>query len=225
MLIFPSARPGNRLALVEMAEYGGAFVSAIAFLDIHPGSEKRITSGSIDDERPLISCCVPSSGRYGRDDCFGGKCDIGHAGALNDFDTLGGCVFEQDMIEFRTPNLKRIIQMPMPSIGESEEARIFMMGGHKFDSELRHPDLFDLFANAQSVEERHIGRQQRFTDMKARVAVLIDQDHGLPALGKQRRDGGAGWSSADDDDVAGGLGEAGRTFQLVLPEGLCIWNG
>ena len=64
------------------------------------------------------------------------------------------------------------------------------------------PIVVDLIAHAELVEQLDIARQQRFADVKARMMVLLEQDHAAPLPREQRRDGRAGRTAADDQDVA-----------------------
>jgi hypothetical protein len=73
----------------------------------------------------------------------------------------------------------------------------------ELDPPLGHADALDLLAHAQAVEQRPVGRQQRFADVKARVVLLLEQHHAPPLSGQQGGHGAAGRPAADDQHVAG----------------------
>jgi len=74
---------------------------------------------------------------------------------------------------------------------------------HKLHAVFGHAHLFQLGAQAQAVKELHIGRQQRFTDMKARMVGLFQHHHILALLGQQGAHGGAGRAAANHKHITG----------------------
>jgi hypothetical protein len=67
---------------------------------------------------------------------------------------------------------------------------------------LLQADGFHLLADAQRFEQPRAGRQQRFTDVKARVPGLFHQQHVAPLARQQGGGSAAGRPAADDQHVA-----------------------
>jgi hypothetical protein len=113
--------------------------------------------------------------------------------------------------------------MDGPRIGEFEPAGMVVLGRDELDPPLGHADALDRLAHAQALEQRAVGRQQRFADVKARVVLLLDQHHAAPLAGQQRGHGAAGRPAADDQHVAGSrtvggaCGRAGTCSPMKQP--------
>jgi len=71
---------------------------------------------------------------------------------------------------------------------------------------LWHADRVDFVGNAEPLEQRHVHREQRFADVKARVASLFQHHHVAPAGREQRGDRRARGAAADHQHVASGFG-------------------
>ena len=66
---------------------------------------------------------------------------------------------------------------------------------------LVHADRAHLLQYAQPLEDRQVHRQQRFADVEARVAFLLQQQHAPAAARQQRGGGGAGGAATDHQHV------------------------
>src|SRR6185437_13511687 len=108
--------------------------------------------------------------------------------AFDDARALGGGVLQEDMVEFRSPDLEGVGKALVPGVGKIEADRLVVPGRDELDAVFGHADPGDLLADAEFLEERHIHRQQRLADVKPRVPVLLDEDDALAAGGKEGGD-------------------------------------
>jgi hypothetical protein len=81
----------------------------------------------------------------------------------------------------------------MPWCGETNSAAHFL-----------HADGFYFFSNAHAFEKRHIGRQQGFADMEARVARFFQQHNPVTLFDQQWRNRRAGWPAANHQHITTG---------------------
>jgi hypothetical protein len=91
------------------------------------------------------------------------------------------------------------------SNSDRREGELHLLAGvvrDELGAGLMHADFVNAGAQAQPVEDLGIQRQQALADMKARMALLLDQQHVMPPFGQQRRRGAAGGAAADHQDVA-----------------------
>src|SRR5258708_6509864 len=77
-----------------------------------------------------------------------------------------------------------------------------MIGRDDLDTIFQHPDPLDLLGDPKPLEQRQVQRKQGFADVKARVPILLDENHMPAALGEKRGDGRPGRSAANDEHVA-----------------------
>src|SRR5207237_315145 len=124
------------------------------------------------------------------------------AAAFDRAGALARGVAKQDFVEFRAAYLIGRRKGLVPSVGKVEADRLLVPGRYEFGAVFRHADASDLFGHAQPLEERQVERQQRLADVKARMALLLEQHHVAAALREQRRERRSGGSPADNEYFA-----------------------
>jgi hypothetical protein len=140
--------------------------------------------------------------------------NFAHAAAFERLRAARGRVVEQDLVHLRAPHLPCKRHRFVPGVGESDARGVFVVGRDEFGAELAHADALDLLAHTELVEQRDVGRQQRFADVKARVTRLLDHHHAAAFAGQYGGGGGSSRAAADNEDVAGferGDGLGGRS--------------
>jgi hypothetical protein len=109
---------------------------------------------------------------------------------------------EQHLVQFGPPHLPGVGHGPVPGVAELQERRLAVLLRHELDAPLGHAHALDLLAHAQGVEQRAVGRQQRFADVEARVVLLLQHHHAPPLARQQGGHGAARGPAADHQDIA-----------------------
>jgi hypothetical protein len=193
---------GASLDSREVGEYRGAAMPWMALLELPLSPEQGVAAGGIDEiaaadfARAAVGC---SHARV--------RGVIGNAGfhdlgvfAHDDTGTLR--VAQQDFVEFRALDLVCIPGNLLRVAREIEDVEAALIVTGKIGALLAHTDTLHLRKNAETLQDRHVHRQQRLADVEARVAVLLEQQHGSAAARQLRCRRRPGRSSADHDDVA-----------------------
>lgn len=213
------------LDIVEMAENGGALVARIFLFQIKLTGEEGTTAGSIDDEAgcpvaggtPIIDGVdeMRSAGA-------GAEGDIFDPHALVRLDTFRDGVTIQQLIELRSPYLIRKRVSLVERLCKVNGLGVpSMITWAKLGAVFRHAYHAHLIKNAEPFEDRQVHRQQRFADMKPRMAILLEQDDPPTFLFQQDGDGGTSRTTADDDCIACRFGRRNEVHYLtpILPSG------
>ena len=116
---------------------------------------------------------------------------------------LGG-VAKQQLVELGAAHVHRVGKRLVHRLGKEEAAGVLMPGRHELGTQLGDADGLDLGAHTEPVEQRHVHRQQRLADVKARVLGLLEQHHVVALVGQQRGHGRTGRAAADDHHVGAG---------------------
>src|SRR4029077_5921487 len=90
----------------------------------------------------------------------------------------------------------------MRIVGEAEGRRHAVFIRDHLGTRLVHADAPDILGNTQTFKQRQVQGQQRFADVETWKPVLLQKDDMPAFLGKQRRDGGTGRPTADNEDIA-----------------------
>jgi hypothetical protein len=148
----------------------------------------------------------------------GAEFNVGDAHSFAHVGTEARAVAQQDVVELGAAHLVGDREILVQRIAEVVHRR-FVALVIEFGPGLEHADGLHFRTDAETVNDRHVQGQERFTDVKARVVLLLQQRH-LPALlGEEGRHGRAGGPAADHQDIAGGRhGVRG----LVLVDCCCL---
>ncbi len=110
------------------------------------------------------------------------KLHVTHAAAFDDVCALQRGASNENFIELRASHLVGVLQRLVPAFGEFERLAAPVPLGEEFRAPLLHPDGFDLLEHTEALEQRKIGRQQRFADVEAGMAGLLEQGCSISEL-------------------------------------------
>ncbi len=122
---------------------------------------------------------------------IGQKRHVFGAVTFMDFRAFFRGVANQDFIELRARYLVGHRQGFIPGVGKVEYLFVGMMWRYEFCAPFFHADAANLIAHAEAIKQRHIGGQERFTNMEPRMMRFFEHHHMITALGQQRRNGRA----------------------------------
>ena len=189
-----------------MAEDGGAVVLLVAQLQAEAVGQKRIAPRGIYDEfRPPLRLPAIVSPR-GDERIARIELDAGHLAFFEGLRAFPDGVAEKNVVEIRTAHLVGRGVGLVPCIRETEHDRLAVPGRHEFDAILGHPDFFDFIGDAQLLEERHVERQQGFTDMEPRMPGLFQHHYIAPPFGEQGGDRRTRRAAANHEHITASLG-------------------
>ena len=176
-------------------------VAFVAGLQAQLARQQRVAAGSVDDEAgpPVPRAAVGVAALHGG--AVRIELHLLRLAAFERLRTTSGGVAEEQFIELGTAHLPGIRHGLVDRVGEGDVAGVGVLGRHQLDAVLAHADGLDLLAHAQRIEERAVGGQEGFTDVKARVLGLLQQQHPLALPGQQSGGRAACGSTADDEDV------------------------
>ena len=111
-------------------------------------------------------------------------------------------MFEKQMIERRTLNLKCLGLARVAAIAENEIERLAAVGDVKLRAGLLdQTGLLQGWENAKFLEDGAVVRQERFADVKTRETFLLEDQHPSPGAGEKCRSGRASGTATDYQDV------------------------
>ena len=168
------------LRTAEVAEHGRAVVPGIAPLGPEPVGQEGVAARGIDQEARLPA---PAGGpaalallhlmRAALRDLASST--AAHAAALDDLRAGARGVADQDLVELRASHVVGVRLRFVPGVREPEVRLSAVPGRDELRAPFLHADGAHLFGHAELFEQRQIRRQQRLADMKARMAVLLEQ--------------------------------------------------
>jgi hypothetical protein len=204
MMMLPSSLPQSRTAFAKwpnMAELLCAGLRRLIFILL---AMKVSRPRGVHDEfrPPLVRRAIAVGGRDARGIVLVAKLHFANAAVLARFHHHAPGAPEEDLVEFRAAHLVGHRDRRVGALGELETRDVVVPGRDEGGAPFLHADGAHLLAHAELLEERHVGRQERFADVEPRVRFLLQQDHLVAALGEQRGGGGTGGTPADHDDVA-----------------------
>ena len=188
----------------EVAIDRRAVVARVALLDLEAVGEEGVAAGGVDDEArlPFVLAPVVVSGTNDRAAIVGQEIDRPHLAAFMHLDALARRVADQHVVEFGALDLVGVGHRLVPGLGELEGLLVVVMRRDEFGAPLLHADGPHLVGDAELLEQRQVGRQQRFADVEARMAGLVEQHHLVAHLRQQRRHRRSGRPAADHQHVA-----------------------
>ncbi len=201
--MLPSSLPGVALRVGEVAVNGGAVVPRIALLDGEAVGEEGVAARGIDQEARLpgaFAAVIVHAVHF--DAAAGEKLHRPGPACLLHVHALAPRIAHEDVVELAALHLVGMGHGLVPGFGEVEHLGLVVMRRDELRRPLLHADGTDLVGDAETLEQRQIGRQQRFADVKARVLRLLQQHHPVALLGQQRCHGGARGTAADHQHVA-----------------------
>ena len=212
---------GPALGVLEVAVDGRARMLAVALLGVELVRQQRVAPARVDHEARApfdLGAVVGLDLDHGS--LVGPTVHVHarHALRLEGARAALACVAKQKFVELRAAHVHRIRKALVHRLAEIEVAGVVVPGRDELGAVLADADLLDLGAHAQPVEQRHVHRQQRFADVKARMLRLLDDHHVVALIGQQCGHGRARWAPADDHHVGVGAGEwSGGRRHAQLP--------
>ena len=213
-----AARPA--LGIGEVAVERGARMLAVALLGIELVRQQGVAPAGIDHEArapgglgAVVGLDLHQRPVVGRA-LAGVHVDARDALALEGPRAALAGMAEQQLVELRAAHVHRVREALVHRLAEVEMAAVVVPGRDELGAVLADADGLDLGAHAEPVEQRHVHRQQRFADVKARMLRLLEQHHVVALVREQRGHGGTRGSAADDHDVGFGAGERSGSHSL-----------
>src|SRR5450759_2287874 len=108
---------------------------------------------------------------------------------------------KQNLIELRTAHLVGERQRLVPALGEFVGLMTSIPGGDEFRAPFLHADGLDLVGDAEARQDWQVRGQERLADMKARMALFLEQHDLIAALHEKCCGGGARWATTDHEYV------------------------
>jgi len=191
------------LGVAEVAEDRRAVVLGILALHLEAVADQRIAAGGVDHEASaiLVHGAIGVGRAHRRRGRAAAEIHLAHAAVLAGLGHHAGGAPEEDLVELGAAHLVGAGHRPIGRVGELEARDAVDVGCDERGAELFHADGFDLAGNTELLEEGHVRRQQRLSDVEARVRVLLQQDHAMPPLGQEGRGGRTRGTTPDHDDI------------------------
>ena len=188
----------------EMAVHRHAVVLRVLVLDLETAGQKGVAARRIDHEARCVSECAAvvatrlGPGALGR----GFQIDRGHLAAFAHMGAQLRGAAKQHLVELGPAHLVGVRHGLVPRVGKQELLLVFVPRRHEFGRALLDADGAHFIGHAQALEQGQVGGQQRFTNVKTRVAILVQQHYVAAFLRQQRRHRAAGRAAANDQNVA-----------------------
>ena len=169
------------LGAAEMAEHGGAVVLGVAPLDAEAIGQKGVAARGIDQVARLPALGAPAvvlgldAYRAGPATAIALELDAAHAAAFDHLRAHARGVTDQDLVELGAPHLVGVRHRFVPGVRKAEVLLPAVPVRDEFRAPFLHADRAHLVGDAELLEQRQVGGQQRLADMEARVAILLDQ--------------------------------------------------
>lgn len=109
---------------------------------------------------------------------------------------------KQHLVEILAPHLKGMRRAFAQGAREVVGVVAACIIRFKIRARLVYRHGTNFFQHPQALEYRQIHRQQRFTDVEARMPGFFELHHAVTALRQERRGGAAARAAADHQDIA-----------------------
>src|SRR5262249_4442017 len=130
------------------------------------------------------------------------KREVGYASTLQYLRAEAPAVVEQQFVEIRTSDLIAVADTEIGVVGKPERRYRVVRIGYELGTGLVDANAMNGVADSKPVKQWQIQRKQRFPDVEARKTLFFQNDDMFVLLRKQRSNGRAGGTTADNKHIA-----------------------